>query len=83
MSKEEIEMRSEYYLVIERKNAQRMVLQFHTTERNVNKVFYALAIAAGGSDMKSCSLFLRHNDPRNVSIVIKDKRINYFEVKNG
>lgn len=76
-------MRSDYYLVIERKNAQRMVLQFHTTERNVNKVFYALAIASVGSDIKSCSLFLRHKDSRNVSIIIKDERVNHFEVKNG
>lgn len=75
-------MRSDFYLVVERKNVQRMVLQFHTTERNVNKVFFALAIASVGSDIKSCSLFLRHKDPRNASIVIKDERINHFEVKN-
>lgn len=75
-------MRNEYYLAIETKTRGKLVLCFYNTERNMNKVFYSLAVASVGSDIKSCGLFLRHHDPRNVSIVVKDERVNYFEVKN-
>lgn len=76
-------MRNEYYMVIEMKTGGKLSLRFYNTERNMNKVFYSLAVASVGSDIKTCGLFLRHKDPRNVSMVIKDERINYFEVKNA
>ena len=76
-------MKNDYLLRLEFDENDGCVLNFRCTRSQVDKVFFALAFASAGSNIRAGSLSLKHPAKSGISLMCRYEKLNEFKVGSG